>query len=97
MDQLNIWTRHIGSPLAPTKALFCECTRIARQCSYVLFQTRNLPTWHSRPLMRSIKEEPATASFIKDGTATGNITALNNYCREILLHGKISAVFLRKD
>ena len=67
MDQLNIWTRHIGSPLAPTKALFCECTRIARQCSYVLFQTRNLPTWHSRPLMRSIKEEPATASFIKDG------------------------------
>ena len=67
MDQLNIWTRHIGSPLAPTKALFCECTRIVRQCSYVLFQTRNLPTWHSRPLMRSIKEEPATSSFIKDG------------------------------
>ena len=42
-DQLNIWTRHIGAPLAPTKALFCKCTRIARQCSYVLFQTRNLP------------------------------------------------------
>ena len=58
MDQLNIWTRHIGSPLQPTKALFCECTRITRQCSYVLFQTRNLPTWHSRPLMHSIKEEP---------------------------------------
>ena len=34
MDQLNIWTRHIGSPLAPTKALFCECTRIARQCPW---------------------------------------------------------------
>ena len=30
-------------------------------------------------------------------TATGNITALNNYCGEILLRGKISAVFLRKD
>ena len=30
-------------------------------------------------------------------TATGNITALNNYCGEILLRGKISAVFLRKN
>ena len=40
-DQVNIWTKHIGTPI---KAMLCEVTRISRQCSYVLFQTRNMAT-----------------------------------------------------
>ena len=47
-------------------------------------------------IFRPDRDAKLIVSFFLNNTATGNITALNNYCGEILLRGKISAVFLRK-
>ena len=45
----------------------------------------------------TLSEESTPDGCFVYTTATGNITALNNYCGEILLRGKISAVLLRKN
>ena len=47
--------------------MFCECTRISRQFSYVIFQTRNMDKWCKRPFMSSRLEETSSMVISKTG------------------------------